>query len=214
MDELKQLISVADELRDITWENQLLEILPKIQVRILSEDPQVGPDGWPYLFVDTDSSAKEPLQKVLFWLAERGIGLVLNPTKAYPDYVLSYGMIWYYRKYGQFENVVSSKPAGQEVVVQADQKVQIKKPSEESLPSYARKIIKEFFRDQGVYSPKALFVSFDGGTVFELAFSLESLGSPPQEELSGIMEALSWFFPTGLSLTLLKEAHFPQFELL
>lgn len=98
MDELKQLISVADELRDITWENQFLEILPKIHVRILSEDPQVGPDGWPYLFVDTDPSATEPLQKVLNWLAERGIGLVLNPTKAYPDYVLSYGMIWYYRK--------------------------------------------------------------------------------------------------------------------
>lgn len=214
MDEFNKLISISDDLRDVSWENQLLKILPSLKVDVLSEDPQIGPDGWPYLFVETLPTSTEPLLKVLHWLAERGIGLALNPNKDYPDYILTYGMIWDFKKNNIFEPIVAQVPAQESLLIRADQKVQIKKITEDLIPFFARKIIKEFLRDQGVYSPKSLFVSFDGGQRFELAMSLESLGSPPGEELPGILEALSWFLPQGLPVTLLKEANFPQFELL
>ncbi len=211
MDELTELLSTPDSLRDTNWENRFLKTFPVARLKILSEDPQVGPDGWPYLFAEVNANATEPAQKVLYWLAERGIGLAVNPQKNYPDYVFTYGMIWHFRHKGFFESVTQKEPDKHTYNIHENQKFKIKKLADELLPIYARKIIKEFFRDQGIYFPKALLISHDGNS-YDLAFSLESLGSPPQEELNNILEALSWFFPQGLSLSLLREVNFPQFE--
>jgi hypothetical protein len=53
-----------------------------------------------------------------------------------------------------------------------------------------RNILKEFFRDQGVFAPKILVMSSDRVN-YDLVFSLESLGNPPVKEHQGIAEAIS-----------------------
>ena len=68
----------------------------------MNEEPQNGPDGWPYLLVRTSAEAAEPFARVVEWLAGRGIGLVVNPHKMVPDYVFTYGMLWNYIETGRF----------------------------------------------------------------------------------------------------------------
>ena len=46
---------------------------------------------------------------------------------------------------------------------------------------------------------------------FDLCFSLESLGNPPDNEHEGIAEALSWFLPTHYSIVLISEKSLPEF---
>ena len=86
-------------------------------------------------------------------------------------------------------------------------------PTEDYLPKYVRQILKDFFRDQMVLQPKILVASKDSVN-FDLCFSIESLGAPPEKEYNGICEAISWFLPQHYNITLLSEKSFPQFELL
>src|SRR5690606_11642483 len=100
-------------LRDEVWEKDFLELLPKAEFRLLDEAPQEGPDGFPYLLVKLGGSRKdaifEPASEVLDWLAARAIGLVINPMKEMPDYVLSYGQIWHHKMFGKFVSDASAE---------------------------------------------------------------------------------------------------------
>lgn len=193
--------------RDEKWELRLLTELPTWNVTVMKEDPQAGPDGFPYLFLETSEAASEPMSKILAWLSVRGIGLVLNPKPPYPDYVLTYGMIWNYREQGEF--VSSFDPGKAEKTIEWSN-VNVRPPSEKDVPQYVRTLLKQFFLDHGIENPQMLMVSGDGEE-FELAFSLESLGSPPVEEQKQLGEALSWFFPNHYSIILVQsdfEGHF------
>lgn len=207
--DLHQLTDVPEEKRDIDWENQFLDALPNAKLKVLSADPQQGPDGWPYLLVETTTDAGEPAQKILEWLSMRGIGLVVNPTKGYPDFVLSFGMLWNFKQNNRFIFAQSSVPTGT-IEMKEGQGLHAGIPSKEYLPDYVRNILREFFRDQSVLAPKILVMSQDR-VHYDLAFSLESLGNPPEKEHQGIAEALSWFLPPHYSLILISEKDLPPF---
>jgi hypothetical protein len=209
MQSLESLFQVPDKNRDEKWEDQFLQAFSETKVQVLSPDPQNGPDNWPYLMVETNSIAEEPSQRVLEWLSTRGIGLVVNPHKDYPDFVMNYGMIWNFRKTGRFIHRLPSVPTGEWTT--ETKILQSGPPTEDYLPSFVRKIVKEFFRDQGLMDPKILMISNDGKN-FDLAFSLESLGSPPVKEHEGIAEAIAWFLPGHYSLVLISEKGLPKFE--
>ena len=104
--DIQNLAQTPDNLRDLQWENQFLTALTNSNLELLSQDPVEGPDGWPYLVTETNPNATEPAQKILAWLAQKGMGLVVNPRKEYPDYVLSYGMIWSFRETGYFSKTL------------------------------------------------------------------------------------------------------------
>lgn len=210
---LDQLLKVSDKNRDEKWEDQFLQAFCDSKVQVLSPDPQNGPDNWPYLMVETSSNevAKEPAQRILEWLSTRGIGLVVNPQKDYPDFVMNFGMIWSFRKTGRFIHRVVPVATGEWTT--ETKLLKSGTPSEEYLPAFVRKILREFFRDQGVIAPKILMISNDGVN-FDLAFSLESLGSPPVSEQAGVAEAISWFLPGHYSLVLISERGLPAFEAL
>ncbi|MCB0363953.1 MAG: hypothetical protein H6624_13040 [Bdellovibrionaceae bacterium] len=209
---LNKLISQPDALRNEQWEEELLGLLPSLDCRILTDTPQTGPDGWPYLFVEIGEGVEgEPVTEVFQWLLNQGVGLALNPQKPTPDYVLTYGQLWLYQTTGKFfadhEPVMEGgglfEIAEGEVIVAGP-------PTEEYFPTYARKIVKEFLSQQGVEDPRVLVMS-EQGDAFDLCFSAESLGNPPQEEHMGILEALSWFFPASYSLVLIGEEGLPEF---
>lgn len=212
---LKDLLDTPIDARDEKWEDNFLQSLSTAKLSLLSPDPQTGPDGWPYLLVQTIShenssvSQAEDAQKIFQWLGTRGIGVAINPQKEYPDFVLSWGMIWNFRETGKFidrqaEQQVQSSQIDFKNIVHAGT------PTPQYLPDYVRKIVREFFRDQGILSPKILVISSDRKN-YDLAFSVESLGNPPESEWTGIAEAISWFLPAHYSIVLISEKTLPNF---
>ena len=199
---------IAD--RDEAWEADFLRLLPETQVKVLSPEPREGPDHWPYLMVATGNDANEPLRGVLDWLSQRGIGLAVNPNKVAPDYVFTYGMIWNYRERGEFLTTNAPRATPAKIDLKDRQEVLAGPPSEAYLPTYVRKVIKQFLMDQGVFAPKVLMVSFDKVN-YDLCFSIESLKSPPVAEHAGIAEALGWFLPAHYSGALISEKSVPGF---
>lgn len=208
MRDLTELLKTADSARDAQWEDEFLTRLTESPLTVLSPDPQTGPDQWPYLMVSTDAG-DESAQKILAWLAERGIGLAVNPTKDYPDFVLTYGMIWNFRETGRF---IDRRQVPQDGAVEYDPRTlkMSGPPTEQYLPKYVRRVLKQFWNDQGVLSPRIQVLSVDGEN-YDFAFSLESLGNPPATEHAGIAEAISWFLPPHYSVVLVSEKGLPPF---
>lgn len=206
------LLSVKLDSRNETWEQQFLAQVPGSVVSVDKDAPSTEYDGWPYLHVSSVDSKGEPFSKVLEWLSERGIGLVLNSHKSEPDYVFTYGMLWSYRSRGKFIGDLVSKQDGK-IEIEKSKYAGFGAPTESAVPTYVRKVLKQFFMDQGIIAPKVLVVSEDGRN-FELIFSIESLGYPPEKEHQGILEALSWFFPPDYSLVLARETGLPEFTVL
>jgi len=207
--DLNFLAAQPEAYRDDEWEQAFLQAFVDGRIDLASQDPVPGPDGWPYMQVSTSAAAKEPVVRLLDWVSQRGIGIVVNAHKQVPDYVFTYGMIWNYKERGQFVTQSSQVALG-EVEFAQGEKVLAGPPSLEYLPTYVRKILLQFFTAQGVTDPKVLVVSKDRKH-FDLCFSLESLGNPETREHRGIAEALAWFLPVNYSLILMSEAGMPQF---
>lgn len=216
MNELKTLLDTPEVDRNFAWDEKFFKLFVDQNIRLLSKDPQQGPDGWPYLISETlnnqtthDLDDIESVQKVLFWLAQKGVGLVVNPRRnPYPDYVFSYGMVWSFRETGFFMRPDLSTQSGS--VTYENNKIFSGPPTEQFLPIYVKRILKEFFRDQSVLDPKVLMISTDEKN-YDLCFSLESLGNPPEKEHAGIAEAIAWFLPPHYSIVLVSEQGLPPF---
>lgn len=206
---LLELTQVPEEKRDQHWENHFFNEISKGNLTLLKQEPHQGPDNWPYMIAETEAAAAEPAQKVMQWCALRGIGLVINPRKDYPDYVFTYGMLWHFKETGLFYRSAAEVPGGA-IEIKAGEKLQAGPPNPSYLPDYVRNILREFFRDQSILRPRILVMSKDQKH-YDLAFSLESLGNPPTKEHQGIAEALSWFLPPHYSIVLISEVGLPQF---
>ena len=179
------------------------------KVILLNEDPQNGPDGFPYMMLSTEGAVKEPFLNLVKWAADRGIGLVVNPQKETPDFIFTYGMLWNYVERGEFLTPSPMQTPGkiQSSEIQLTQNKQLfaGAPSEAYWPAMRRKIFKEFLLQQGVMQPKVLMLSEVSDGPMDLTFSLESLGNPKKAEWEGILEAFSWFFPRHYSLSIVSE---------
>lgn len=217
MTELSLHLQTKEEDRNQAWDEKFFKLLTESNLQILADDPQQGPDGWPYLVCETtekvvsDSEKIDSAQKILYWLSTRGIGLIVNPKRLpYPDYVFSYGMIWSFRETGYFikyHDLISDK----NFVIDENKQIKVGPPSSEYLPNHVRMILKDFFRDQGVFDPRILMISVDGEH-YDLCFSLESLGTPPESEHEGILEAISWFLPPHYSIAVVSEKGITGFQ--
>ncbi|UOF00585.1 hypothetical protein [Bdellovibrio reynosensis] len=207
--ELLDLVNIPDEKRDHQWEIDFFMAVTKGNLKLLHDAPQKGPDNWPYLLAETGPDATESANKIMQWTALKGVGLVVNPRKDYPDYVFTYGMLWHFKETGLFYRTAEESPVGT-LELQEGQKLHAGPPAPHYLPQYVRNILKEFFRDQGVHRPKILVMSMDRKH-YDLAFSLESLGNPPTREHQGIAEAISWFLPPHYSVALVSEKGLPAF---
>ena len=203
----EELLTISTEQRDPAWEQSFLEALPTAPARVLNPDPQEGPDHWPYLLTSAgEESSDDVIGHIVGWLSTRGLGLVINPQKSAPDYVLTYGMIWNYRERGEFLTKIEATATAKSgrFEVKNGQQLWVGVPTEQFLPVYVRGVMKQFLADQGTFTPKILMVSSDNVN-FDLCFSIESLKSPPAHEHSNIAEALAWFLPAHYSVSLMSE---------
>lgn len=216
--QLSTHLSVAEQNRNSVWDEKFFKLFSECEVGLLSVDPQQGPDSWPYLICEIiteknktqfDTERIDSSQKILKWLSTKGIGLVVNPRREpYPDFVFSYGMIWSFMETGYFIRPDLAQSSGE--VDYSNQKIISGAPTEQFLPLYVRQTMKSFLNDQSVFNPKILMISVDAKN-YDLAFSLESLGNPPEKEHAGIAEALSWFLPPHYSVVLISETGLPAF---
>ncbi len=206
---LDDLVKIPDESRDHQWENNFFMALTQSSLKLIHEAPQQGPDGWPYLLAETSEDATESAQKVIQWLSLKGVGLVVNPAKSYPDFVFTFGMLWNFRETGLFYQTADVDLKGI-LELNEGQSIHAGPPAPKYLPQYVRTIIKEFLINQGVLRPRILVMSTDRKN-YDLAFSLESLGNPPEKEHQGVAEALSWFLPPHYSILLVSEKGLPEF---
>lgn len=207
------LLKQDHRARDIEWQYAFFHALTQSKLKILKDEPVPGPDGWPYLLAEISEEGTEPAVKVLGWLSDKGIGLVINPGEETADYVFSYGMIWNFRERGEFLTTMNEKVQNLAVNIEANQKVHAGPPNDKYLPEYARLILKSFFKDNGISGMKVLVMSQDQKH-YDLCFSLEALGNPDSKEHKGILEALSWFLPAHYSLMLISEKGLPAFSVL
>lgn len=201
---MEKLLQTPEDQRDEAWELNFFKLLPKSHFVFLSDSPIDGPDGMPYLAVTVEEQG-EPADKVLDWLGEKGVGLAINPNKETPDYVFSYGMIWNYLIHGEFMSETSEdQQGGKDLDIEPGQEMMAGTPSDSYLPPHVRGLFREFLAQQGVHKPRVVMLSQDGKN-YDLCFSLESLGNPPQNEWQGILEGFSWFFPLHYSFSILSE---------
>lgn len=202
---MQDLLEVPVDERDEKWEEKFFKALVDSQFEFLSDSPIEGPDGMSYLAVKITDDG-EPALKVLDWLGEKGVGLAVNPTKEMPDYVFSYGMIWNFLLNGEFMTEIpeDQQPSGSDVEMTEGQEMMAGTPSETYFPPHVRQLFREFLRDQGVHKPRVVMLSQDSKN-YDMCFSLQSLGNPPEEEWQGILEAFSWFFPLHYSFSILSE---------
>lgn len=205
---LQEVLSIPDERRDSSWEVQFFHTISQESLEIIELEPKSGPDGWPYLLAKTGHGASEPFSRILHWLSDKGIGLVVNPQKEYPDYVFTYGMLWHFRETGLFYGE-ASKPNEGVFQFQVKDIKMAGEPTKEFLPDYVRKVIREFLLQQGVLAPRILVFTLDEKN-FELAFSKESLGDPDSTEHQGVLEALAWFLPPHYQIALISEKELPM----
>jgi hypothetical protein len=214
---LNSHIETKEEDRNQAWDEIFFKLLSESNLQILTEDPQQGPDGWPYLICETtqkpqsESDKIDSTQKILQWLSKRGIGLVVNPKRLpYPDYVFSYGMIWSFRETGYFIKYQDLQQNSQ-LVIDPNKNIKAGPPTKEYLPDYVKSIVRDFLRDQSIFDARILMISTDQQN-YDLCFSLESLGSPPETEHEGILEAIAWFLPPHYSVAVVSEKNIFGFE--
>lgn len=205
------LVQQPESLRDEAWEAQFLDAFIPMRVALISDAAKPGPDGWPYFHVRTGTDeGGEPVPRLVKWLAGRGIGLVVNAHKMVPDYVFTYGMLWNFIETGRF--LIPPPPqAAKAGRVTGDVKLIMGAPTEKYLPLYVRGVLKEFLQAQGFADPKVLVISTEDFKQIDLAFSLESLGNPPENQHKTLAEALSWFLPLHYNLVLASEKEMPAF---
>jgi hypothetical protein len=212
--EFIKLIHAKEEDRNEDWVSTFIDAIQEQKVQLLSEEPQYGPDNWPYLLVKTNTddeteSGLEAFNNVAKWCADEGIGLVVNPEKDLPDFVFTYGMLWNFVHTGKFlfkpEEIDSQMKNNDDA-----QSLLVGEPSHDFLPEDVRVILREFFSQQGVECLKILMLRFPNEEYFELGISLESLQNPPEEEYENILEAISWFFPRHFRLSLVSESEVGQ----
>lgn len=209
----EELLNATDADRTPTWEESFLSEFPAQNVSLIYEDAKPGPDNWPYLWVTTDTQGKkeESVPKLIEWLSSRGIGLVLNPNKQMPDYIFPYGMLWHFQQNGAFSARVKPDFTNNQELNFSKKDLSYGYPTQDYVPDYVRKILRDFFLQQGLVQVKWVMLTKDQKN-YDLCFSLESLKSPPQKEHQGILEAISWFLPNHFQLAIVSEKDLPIFK--
>jgi hypothetical protein len=206
LDTIPTLLKVKLQDRDPDWEVQFLSALCHERMSLVQDQPVQGPDSWPYMMLRTGGD--EPMMNLVRWASTRGIGFVVNPDQAMPDYVLTYGMIWNCRERGEFLTPAPEKSS--ELIIRDGEQLFAGPPSTTYLPEDVRQVLRDFLKRQRVSAPRVLMLSRDEKD-WDLAFSIESLNSPPATEHAGIAEAVSWFLPAHYSVALVSERVVPGF---
>lgn len=208
--DLDLLLQQPESKRDDKWEADFLSLIPQAKVQIFEEQAKAGPDGWPYLLVKSGPEGDQPFLTVLEWTATRGIGLALNTHKMIPDYVFTYGMLWNYAMTRQFVTTGFTPKPGSVTIAENEDMI-IGAPTEQYLPMFVRKVMREFMNAQGMARPRITVLSSQDFKTVDLLFSSESLNDLKPKDFRPMSEAISWFLPLHYNIIIGSEKNLSGF---
>lgn len=216
-DVLIKLFATPREARDDAWRASFFEAV--VDASMASRESQVlhGPDGFPYFVLDRPPVGRPftpfCVSNVLEHCTEQGLGIVVDPDHG-PEWVFTYGDLFSLRAYGSFEGdpVDREAPQGPATeVLSSGTQVMIGAPSEQMLPSWARRVVGSFLKHAAhVAEPRVLLmVAASRAQTRNLVFNLHPEDFPSQADFQRVMNALGWFMPRNRSVVATSRASFP-----
>jgi hypothetical protein len=219
--ELYHLVAVPLQDRDEAWEAAFLGNLSAASFRCGTPQIIQGPDGFPYfqLFLPEPGVGFQcyviDRMKDDF-LLERGLGVVINPTPAGPDWVLSYGDIVNFALNSEFYTTAET-PFSKEVsdeVIEGEEQVMVGQPNETLLPQVTRDILREYLQSNGIATPKLVLLMRrlgDGERISQdLVFNVTPDDFGNEAQYRNVMQQLSWFLPRHYSFVGMREEALPD----
>jgi hypothetical protein len=207
-DTIYKLIQTPKEQRNELWIDMFLENLAGASFRC--GDPQVitGPDGYPYFQLFLPEPGVEFQCFVIdhmtdAFLLENGLGVVVNPSGAGADWVLTYGDILNLKLNQTFYTADGHSFSTQKEseVLQEEEQVMVAQPSEQILPGYTRAILREYLKANGIENPKVVLMmkNRDGKVSQDIVFNITLDNFKTDQDHQGFMGSLQWFLPQHYS---------------
>jgi hypothetical protein len=215
--ELYHLVAVPPQDRDAAWDTAFLANLAGASFRCGTPQIIQGPDGFPYfqLFLPEPGVGFQcyviDRMKDDF-LLERGLGVVINPTPAGPDWVLSYGDIVNFALTQEFYTTGEtpfSKEASDEVI-ETEEQVMVGQPNETLLPQATRNVLREYLQTNGVATPKIALLMRrlrnETGVSQDLVFNITPDDFGDEALYRSVMQQIGWFLPRHYAFVGMQEA--------
>ena len=213
---LYHMLQIAADGRNDIWYFQVLEALPTAS--LTSDEPYViqATDGMPYFRLSLpqpEMPFKEFVLDQLMkdYLLENGVGIVLNPSDAGADCILTYGDLLNYHLTGKlYSSGEKNTDAGD-----ADEQVVIGQPGEMILPAMTRNLINNYLKQVGIEIPKVLLMSRQLGekTLDTIAFNVTAASFANEADYDLVMRTIRWFLPKHYTIAGLDEATFGKWLL-
>lgn len=201
-----QHLTTAEAYRDEAWENLFLTHFPSAKVSVEDENIRKGPDGFGYLLLSLKPESDEPVEKILSWAFDKGVGLVLNSHKMVPDYVFTHGMLWYYSRTKKFQEPSTFKSGAVEINLSESI---FGEAAEEYWPKFSRDILRDYLKTQDVVL-KYLVVTTKDYKNTDLCLNEESFKALPAPKRNQLIEKIRWFVPPHYSVVLVPEQNLPK----
>lgn len=201
--ELRDLFGVAPEQRDSAWRTKFYAAAPG--AALVALDPRIsdGPDTFPYFGLAmpaTGTFTPFSIDYVLEFVLDRGAGIAMfgSPDRTVaPQWVFTYGDLVSYRLFGNFEvDSSDNRP------LQSAGSILVASPSEEFLPSYARKALGNFIRR--VYrhpDPKVALIGDQSGAQGLMVNLTLDQYNGDEGKLRAALRYLGWFLPRKYRVT-------------
>ena len=214
---LVDLCSVPQEKRDENWFAEFLSNVPLASFKTTEQQVITGPDGFPYFQLELPEPGIQfqcfVLDNMVYdFLLTSGIGVVINSSKAQPDWVFTYGDIFNYAIKKDFYNQDNThfNKAGEEQITPTDMNnnVMVGQPSEFILPNPARAVLKGFLQYKKIEEPKVLLMTMttpDKKEAQDLVFNFTPKDFASEEEFQATVQQMQWFLPRHYSLAFFNE---------
>jgi hypothetical protein len=223
--ELFALCSIGRNQRDQAWVEKFYAAV--VDASMVTTPAQIiaGPDGFGYFVLELPPpyEAITPfcISHILDYCLEGGIGVVINPSKAEPDWVFPYGKLWSLKETGCFDppaidsdnptprdrTVVGDAPQGKvyREIVKTDEKAFIGAPSEKFFPDYAKNVMRPVIKRIPAMKdrePQVLLIAQpDQSPVLSFVFNIFREDFETEEEYVGIIYRMRWYLPSNVGIT-------------
>ncbi|MFZ4260733.1 hypothetical protein ACFRAE_01730 [Sphingobacterium sp. HJSM2_6] len=206
---INSLITIPLEERDNRWVEEFIANISDSNLVLSNPDVMISSEGFPYFNVRTVEPGENfqafVINQKLGTILQNGFGIAINAHKDQPDWMFTYGDILNLALNEEFyteEHLFSLN--SKDFAIGADEELLVGQPSEDILPSYARKHIREYLQYMGVKNPMLMLIArnYKDETKVsqDLAFNLTPSNFSNAKEYQHAMNTLAWFLPKHYSL--------------
>lgn len=212
---INKLLQTPLDLRDPFWIEQFLKNVAGAKFKLGSPEVVLANDGFPYIQLESVNSEEDIkpfiIDQQLQPLLTQGFGVVINPKKEKPDWILSYGDIVNLELNDEFYTDDSIFSQHQEnVSIGADENILIGQPSDSIFPKYLRNQLREFLKYAGVQNPKIMLIARnhedETKVKQDLVFNFTPQQLSDKEQFQQIGNTIAWFLPRHYSFLFLDES--------